>query len=102
MPGTESKIVPTGLKVVPPVSEYVPEMPKFEAVEHPAHYNRGGIETIDYLESTLSPEAFEGFLAGNVIKYVSRYPMKGKLEDLKKAQWYLDRLVKANEKPPTT
>lgn len=60
---------------------------------NPNHYKTGGIETIDYLKAKLSEEAFEGFLAGNVLKYVSRYNDKNGVEDLKKANWYLARLI---------
>jgi hypothetical protein len=45
----------------------------------------------------MSKEAFAGYCKGNVMKYLWRYEYKGKLEDLKKAQWYLDRLVKSQE-----
>lgn len=54
------------------------------------HYNNG-IETIDYIESHNM-----GFHQGNVIKYVTRYKHKGGVEDLKKAKYYLERLI-ANE-----
>lgn len=68
-------------------------MSKKEAINHPSHYNSGSIEVIDAIE------AWElGFLDGNVIKYLARYRLKGKpLEDLKKAQWYLNRLIKSQE-----
>lgn len=59
-----------------------------ENVVHPSHYNKG-IETIDYIESWDM-----NFDEGNVIKYVTRAKYKGKeLEDLKKAAFYLDRLI---------
>ena len=58
-------------------------------VNSPAHYKAGGIETIDFIEAKRL-----GYNLGNVIKYVSRADHKGKkLEDLKKAQWYLNREV---------
>ena len=64
-----------------------------DMVNHPPHHLVGGIETIDVIEAKGL-----GFLAGNVIKYVLRYQFKGKpLEDLKKAQWYLNRLVTNTE-----
>lgn len=66
---------------------------KHDPVNAPAHYTTGGIETIDYLVAKLSPEQFQGFLIGNVMKYVSRYPHKNGLEDLKKARWYLNKLI---------
>ena len=61
---------------------------------NPMHYKVGGIETIDYIRSKMTPEAFEGYLQGNVIKYISRYRNKNGLEDLHKAEWYLTRLIK--------
>lgn len=64
---------------------------------NPDHYTYGGIETIDYLEAKLSKEAFEGFLAGNILKYVSRYNKKNGTEDLLKAEWYLNRLIEVRE-----
>ena len=58
-------------------------------VNHPTHYKVGGIEVIDFIES----KNFS-YNLGNVIKYVSRADHKGnKLEDLKKAQWYLTREI---------
>ena len=58
-------------------------------VNSPAHYKDGGIETIDFIEAQRL-----GYSLGNVIKYVSRAGKKGdRLEDLKKAQWYLNKLV---------
>jgi hypothetical protein len=60
-----------------------------DVVNHPAHYKVGGIEVIDFIES----KNFS-YNLGNVIKYVSRADHKGnKLEDLKKAQWYLTREI---------
>jgi hypothetical protein len=60
---------------------------------NPDHYKVGGIETIDYIAAKLSSEAFEGYLRGNVLKYVSRYTDKNGVEDLRKAEWYLQRLI---------
>lgn len=58
-------------------------------VNSPAHYVTGGIETIDYIEAKSL-----NYNLGNVVKYVSRSDFKGKkLEDLKKAQWYLSREI---------
>lgn len=69
--------------------------PRADSVNHPAHYNAGAIETIDYiLQVAKQYPGDEAALVGNVIKYVSRAPLKGrKTEDLKKAQWYLNRLI---------
>jgi hypothetical protein len=71
---------------------------KVNVVEHPSHYNQGSIETIDYLESVLTKEEYCGACKMNVLKYVSREKHKNGLEDLKKAQWYLDRLITYLEK----
>ena len=68
-----------------------------ETVNSPGHYNQGSIETIDYLKSTLTKEEFAGFCKGNVLKYVSREAHKNGVEDLKKAQWYLNRLIQISE-----
>lgn len=58
-------------------------------IDHPSHYNRGKIEVIDFIE-----DQGLSFHLGNVIKYVTRAGSKGdKLEDLKKARWYLDRYI---------
>lgn len=65
-----------------------------DVVNNPSHYNKGGMECIDYIEQQLSPEAFKGYLEGNMIKYMHRHKYKNGLEDLKKAQWYLQRLAK--------
>jgi hypothetical protein len=62
-------------------------------VNHPKHYNTGKIEVIDAIE-----EWEMGFCDGNVIKYVARHKHKGKpIEDLKKAKWYLERLIQQYE-----
>lgn len=57
------------------------------------HYCQGGIEPIDYMRAQFTPEQFEGFLRGNVIKYVTRYPHKNGLDDLLKAKTYLEWLI---------
>lgn len=68
----------------------VVELPKKEdVINHPSHYTRGKIEVIDFIEDQQLP-----YHLGNVIKYIARAGYKGdKLEDLKKARWYLDRYI---------
>ena len=60
---------------------------------NPNHYKRGDIEVIDFILD----QNFN-YLEGNIIKYVSRYKDKNGLEDLKKAQWYLNRLTQTLDK----
>lgn len=60
-----------------------------DLVNHPPHYKVGGIETIDFIEA----KSLDYHL-GNVVKYITRADHKGsKLDDLKKAQWYLNRAI---------
>lgn len=62
---------------------------------NPDHYKTGGIETIDYMEAKLTPEEYRGYLRGNIIKYTSRAGYKDDvLQEYKKVEWYLDRLIK--------
>lgn len=64
---------------------------KPDPVNHPAHYKVGGIETIDFIEAKKL-----NYNIGNVVKYLTRADHKGnKLEDLRKAQWYLTREINA-------
>ena len=66
-------------------------------VNHPAHYTSGGIECIDGIKSALTDEEFFGYCKANCIKYLWRENHKGGLESLKKAQWYLNLLIKEKE-----
>lgn len=69
-----------------------------DVVNSPPHYKTGGIEAIEGIEASMAPEAFAGYLKGSVTKYLWRYEKKGKpLEDLKKARWFLDRLIQKVE-----
>lgn len=62
-------------------------------VNSPSHYKTGKIECIVAMEGMLSSEEFIGYLRGNIFKYTYRYKDKNGLEDLKKAQWYLNKLI---------
>lgn len=62
-------------------------------IDHPSHYCQGDIECIDAIESALGHEGFSSYCLGNVIKYTWRHRQKGGIQDLKKAQWYLNRVV---------
>ena len=68
---------------------------KTEVVDHPDHYNQSSLEVIDAIEGL---GYAEGFCIGSIIKYVTRYKHKNGIEDLKKAQWYIDYLIKMEEK----
>lgn len=68
-----------------------------DEINHPSHYTAGGIECIDAMESSMSPDEFRGYLKGCVFKYLWRERLKhadGGSTDLAKARWYLDRLIK--------
>lgn len=66
-----------------------------DPVNHPAHYTSGSIEVIDCIEAMITPvkNPAQAFLTGQVLKYLARYTMKNGVEDLRKAQWYLARLI---------
>ena len=66
---------------------------KEDKVNSPAHYGQGTIECIDYIEDFLTREEFIGYLRGNIAKYLHRWRYKNGLEDLKKAQWYQNKLI---------
>jgi len=63
-----------------------------DMVNSPPHYNQAGIECIDAIEAATS-DGYEYYLQGNIIKYLWRYRYKNGVEDLKKAQWYLGKLI---------
>lgn len=70
----------------------------FDVVEKPKHYNLGKIECIDAIESaTINKTGLMAVCTGNVIKYVWRCEEKNGLEDMKKALWYLKRMIAAEE-----
>jgi hypothetical protein len=67
-------------------------------VNHPSHYTQGGIECIDALKAaTIGKTGIEAVCVANVIKYLWRYEEKNGLEDVKKAQWYIKRLIQELE-----
>lgn len=76
-------------------------MPKADLVNHPDHYKTElGLETIDVIEAfTKGLEGIEATDTGNIIKYICRWKKKNGLQDLEKAQWYLNHLItKVKEK----
>jgi hypothetical protein len=69
-------------------------------VNSPSHYTQAGIECIDAITAAVSGKTgIEAVCVANVIKYLWRYEMKNGVEDVKKAQWYLNRLVSELDKP---
>lgn len=72
---------------------YVPDV-----VNHPSHYTNGKVECIDAIESaTVGKTGIEAVCVANVIKYLWRYEDKNGLEDIKKAQWYLNKLIEVKK-----
>ena len=72
------------------------KLPWDDPVSHPAHYTSGKIECIDYIEDKQL-----GFHLGNAVKYITRAGKKSpgkKIEDLRKAMWYIDRYIQLEEK----
>ena len=63
-----------------------------DVVNNPAHYNQAGVECIEAIAAA-TDDGFEYYLQGNIIKYIWRYRYKNGTEDLKKAQWYLNKLI---------
>ena len=67
-------------------------------VNRPNHYTAGKVECIDAIEAATNDlKGIEAVCTGNVIKYVWRWKRKNGLEDLKKAQWYLKKLIQEVE-----
>lgn len=71
-----------------------------DLVNHPAHYQTpNGLETIDVIEAfTADLCGLEAVCTANIIKYVCRWNKKNGVEDLKKAEWYLTKLIHFLEK----
>ena len=75
------------------VKQMWPAEDAVDMVNSPPHYNQTGIECIHAI-SAATGDGFKHYLQGNIMKYLWRFDYKDKpLEDLKKAQWYLDKLI---------
>lgn len=86
-------LVAKNMKDVRNVANDEPDM-----VNHPTHYNQGNVECIDAMAAaTANKRGIEAICVSNVIKYLFRYETKNGLEDVKKAQFYLNRLVEELE-----
>jgi|TARA_A100000172_G_scaffold51685_1_gene32558 hypothetical protein len=68
-----------------------------DSINKPAHYNNGPVECIEAIESMLTSEEYIGYLRGNSLKYRWRFRYKNGIEDLRKARWYEERLIKFME-----
>lgn len=67
---------------------------QFDTVKKPAHYNQGEIECIDAIKVAVSNlQGIDAVCTANAIKYLWRWKLKGGVEDLKKAKWYIDKLI---------
>lgn len=78
-------------------NELFDKKPSNDPVESPQHYLHSNIETIDVIKAWLGPDKFTAYLNGNVIKYISRWEHKNGIEDLKKAKWYLEKMIEELE-----
>lgn len=58
-----------------------------------SHYRVLAIQPWAAMQAWMTPDEFQGFLRGNVIKYIARAHLKGGVEDLRKARHYLDKLI---------
>lgn len=63
-----------------------------DMVNHPPHYNQHGVECIEAIQA-MTDDGFEAYLQGNIMKYLWRYKYKNGLQDLRKAEWYLAKLI---------
>ena len=64
---------------------------------NPDYYKNKSIETIEVIRNELTSDEFRGYLKGQIFKYLARHRLKNGIEDLKKAQWYMNYLVKFEE-----
>lgn len=65
-------------------------------IDHPMHYTQGNRETIEIIKD-VTGQSFNGYCEGNIVKYIGRYKYKNGVEDLKKAKWYLEKLIQEVE-----
>lgn len=96
-PVEELSVCPGGVCPVPWATKAEPPVIQGDVVNHPSHYTDGAIECIEGIEAQQTLEEFRGYLKGNIAKYLWRERHKGGIESLKKARWYLDRLIQLDE-----
>jgi hypothetical protein len=66
-------------------------------VNAPSHYTQGSVEAIDAIRAALGDVGFQDYCTGNALKYLFRWRHKNGLEDLRKAQWYVNKAVETND-----
>ena len=90
-------VIATGNSAKEIFKDHDPHHLNDDPVYHPLHYQlANGLEAIDVIDSVIADDmmdAVEGYYTGQVLKYLLRWKRKNGLEDLKKARWYLDRLI---------
>jgi hypothetical protein len=86
-----------GMETIEPIT-ITHNLPKKDDINHPLHYHKGGIDVIAFAELHFPKEQLKGFHRINCIKYIDRYEDKGGVKDLKKARFYLDKLIELEEK----
>ena len=85
-----ARLAPEGWEISP----RFPQVIETDNVNHPAHYTSGcGFECFEMLQMVLTDEELCGFCMGNAIKYIWRYQDKGGMEDIRKARWYLEKMM---------
>jgi Protein of unknwon function (DUF3310) len=80
-----------------PTWDEVLEMRAKDNINEPDHYHKGGIDVIGFSEKQFSKDELKGFYRINCLKYITRYDRKGGLTDLKKADFYLGKLMEMEE-----
>ena len=86
----------TGGSSMGEIARSIDKTPATDPITNPPHYNSNTMETINLIRGSMKPAEYEGYLKGNIFKYVSRYRYKEKenpKKDLLKAQWYLNKLI---------
>lgn len=69
-----------------------------DVINHPSHYESGNFECIEVMEETQGTEAVKDFCLCNAFKYLYRHRNKNGLEDVKKANWYLNKYIELSER----
>lgn len=88
----------SGRQIIHVSQEPVGEVSKFDVVEKPSHYNQYRVEVIDIIEdATKDLDGIVAVCLGNALKYLLRFKFKNGIQDLKKARWYLDKMIKTLE-----